>query len=367
MKSRATGPTFPSIPSLLLVLAVLAVLVVLEVLGVLPPAEAQIPHATRYGKKLPEPYSTPLIRKYLKEGGFYHVVTVDPGGSGDFQDISEAFAFVASQNPTFASRWTIRIYPGDANVATGSFSYSESALTTPPFTTVQGEIATNGDELGFTGQVWVKLTAASGAALTLSPGFSLVNLGFYYSGPQTAAVSVVSAPAGVDGSIHNCQIFANPGSDSHALDLLSVTGGFLYARELHTFRPFTGTLSRNIKVTGGALVLFDSRIYPGANQPIAVEVTGGTVLVYGGRINENATTEFARTGGTLQIEGFTYATESGAINHGTLRGDKLFVHTQQTPASATAPCATGEWTADASFIYVCIATNTWKRAALAGW
>ena len=45
----------------------------------------------------------------------------------------------------------------------------------------------------------------------------------------------------------------------------------------------------------------------------------------------------------------------------------LVVSTAGTPASATAAGVTGtiEW--DASYIYVCTATNTWKRTAIATW
>ena len=37
------------------------------------------------------------------------------------------------------------------------------------------------------------------------------------------------------------------------------------------------------------------------------------------------------------------------------------------PASASATGVTGQWAYDASYIYVCTATDTWKRAALATW
>ena len=38
-----------------------------------------------------------------------------------------------------------------------------------------------------------------------------------------------------------------------------------------------------------------------------------------------------------------------------------------TPANATDTCAAGTITWDSNFIYVCIAANTWKRAAIAVW
>ncbi len=37
------------------------------------------------------------------------------------------------------------------------------------------------------------------------------------------------------------------------------------------------------------------------------------------------------------------------------------------PASATAAGTTGTITWDSSYIYVCVATNTWKRVAIATW
>jgi len=37
------------------------------------------------------------------------------------------------------------------------------------------------------------------------------------------------------------------------------------------------------------------------------------------------------------------------------------------PSSATSPGVQGEIAADASYIYVCTATDTWKRAAVATW
>lgn len=48
-------------------------------------------------------------------------------------------------------------------------------------------------------------------------------------------------------------------------------------------------------------------------------------------------------------------------------GDTVRIRTQKTPASASATGNAGEWCHDASYIYVCTATNTWKRAALSTW
>ena len=45
----------------------------------------------------------------------------------------------------------------------------------------------------------------------------------------------------------------------------------------------------------------------------------------------------------------------------------LIVSTTSTPASATASGTTGTIAWDSSYIYVCTATNTWKRTAISTW
>jgi hypothetical protein len=47
--------------------------------------------------------------------------------------------------------------------------------------------------------------------------------------------------------------------------------------------------------------------------------------------------------------------------------DTVRVRTARTPASASATGATGEICWDANYIYVCTATNTWKRSAISTW
>jgi len=50
-----------------------------------------------------------------------------------------------------------------------------------------------------------------------------------------------------------------------------------------------------------------------------------------------------------------------------LGGKILRIGTSKTPTSARATGYAGEICWDSSYIYVCTATNTWKRAALATW
>lgn len=43
------------------------------------------------------------------------------------------------------------------------------------------------------------------------------------------------------------------------------------------------------------------------------------------------------------------------------------ISTSSTPASASAAGTAGQISWDANYIYICISTNTWKRAAVATW
>ena len=83
--------------------------------------------------------------------------------------------------------------------------------------------------------------------------------------------------------------------------------------------------------------------------------------------------------GTVQNAATLFTTGNFAINNtsdagykldvvGTIRGTQYNLSALNTaPASATATGTLGEIRIDANHIYVCIATNTWKRVAIATW
>ena len=58
------------------------------------------------------------------------------------------------------------------------------------------------------------------------------------------------------------------------------------------------------------------------------------------------------TGGNLQVNA------NGVFTTGSFHVNLA------TPSSSSAPCTAGQIGADAKYIYVCVATNTWKRSAL---
>ncbi len=50
-----------------------------------------------------------------------------------------------------------------------------------------------------------------------------------------------------------------------------------------------------------------------------------------------------------------------------INGNRLRIRDSKTPSSATATGNKGEICYDSNYMYVCVATNTWKRTALASW
>lgn len=90
-----------------------------------------------------------------------------------------------------------------------------------------------------------------------------------------------------------------------------------------------------------------------------------TVPKEGAGGNHNVAGDLAVTGnaavnGTLGVTGLL-STEGSVVVGGTL------TISQATPASAAAAGTTGTIAVDTGFIYVCTATNTWKRVAIATW
>lgn len=134
---------------------------------------------------------------------------------------------------------------------------------------------------------------------------------------------------------------SNDGGPYFGYNINNAAGVFKHAATGGTAGVSTGS---------DAIRLFtDTSATTGTNLPISklcIPVATGNVLI--GTETDDATNK-------LQVSGAIKATQFklSALN--------------TAPASATATGTTGEIRIDAGFIYVCIATNTWVRSALATW
>jgi hypothetical protein len=75
--------------------------------------------------------------------------------------------------------------------------------------------------------------------------------------------------------------------------------------------------------------------------------------------------EAMRLDGSRRLLIGTSSDSGGALFQ--VNGDRIRVGTAKTPATSGATGTTGEIAWDADYIYVCTATNTWKRSAIATW
>lgn len=98
---------------------------------------------------------------------------------------------------------------------------------------------------------------------------------------------------------------------------------------------------------------------------IANDHTGDSLRVAATKINTNFTEIYTAIGnGTLP----TLAAVAKTGNYTDLTNKPATAPAlASVPASATATGAVGQISFDASYLYVCVATNVWKRVAIAAW
>ncbi len=71
---------------------------------------------------------------------------------------------------------------------------------------------------------------------------------------------------------------------------------------------------------------------------------------------------------TLNADGkLLIGTTTAGASKLTVNDDSIQINTAKTPASATDTGTAGQVAWDANYVYVCVATNTWKRSALSTW
>jgi hypothetical protein len=333
-----------------------AVLVVPVVLAFLVlsthPAAAQIPHGSKLGKRWPQPYNLTLLRQYLTEGSFFHTLTVDSGGSGDFLTVSAAIAYVSAQNPTVSSQWTILLYPGT--------TYTEPSLTLPPFTLLQGFTSPGTRSFQPQGRPILQITGTTGTGVTLANGTTLADLGITFTGALTAGYKAFTVPSTTTAAAITRLLITVPATAPNlALDILSVTGGNLTVEDTAIQRLGAGmTATRHLICSSGTATLTGIWLQASTTQAIVVETAGGTVRLLHSRIFGGATLDLKNTSGTLSVDQVSYATESGPITRAGALTPRITFGGATTPATCTPPELYLDTTASAR-LCACTAANTW--------
>jgi hypothetical protein len=117
---------------------------------------------------------------------------------------------------------------------------------------------------------------------------------------------------------------------------------------------------------GGAITMYghSHASYPGSVY-IGTSAGSGGAVIFGTNNALSPAAEKARIDSSGRLLVGTSSDSGGALFQ--VNGDRIRVGTAKTPASATATGTTGEICWDADYIYICTATNTWKRTAIATW
>ena len=228
-------------------------------------------------------------------------------------------------------------------------------------------------------------TAAANTLAVVGPSGTGLYIGTHYDG-SGAGTDLVAR--GYSSTMGDFRFISLNGSYASPTERLRITSAGLVgigtsspSADLHVagtsilFRGGAGTVSRSLELgsvasAGGTSTSDILLATYGGNNGSRIRGTGsydfnaGTAITFGtsptsgGGIVDRVTINSA---GNVGI-GTTSPTTLLDVNADTVR-----VRTARTPASASATGATGEICWDANYIYVCTATNTWKRSALSTW
>ena len=143
----------------------------------------------------------------------------------------------------------------------------------------------------------------------------------------------------------------NPSNNLHIRTAAQGFGGITVASPTRTLdvRPDSGAGSNNSIVQSGDTTLIFTA---GAQGTGAFVIAPWAGTACGLRMDSSGNVGFGATSPTAPID---------------VAGNTIRIRTARTPASATATGSVGEVCWDESYLYICTATNTWRRIAHATW
>jgi hypothetical protein len=295
-------------------------------------------------------------------------VTATSGAIGGF-DLGADYIRDAANSFGLASTVTggddVRFWAGNtfANRATAPFRLTEAGALVATNATITGAItATSGS---FTGAI----TASSGSItgpLTMSGASASIAIG---TTPPTSAL------AGTGIWIDRNQIT----SLTSGVQTVQITSAGLRAVGTSALiaQNGNGTAGISIYTSNESLGVVESFLSNTLATGLATKVTlqawddvSGTstrLTVFGGGYTGSENGQVRVFADNLPLLGMVIGANSDPTAMLDIVSNKFRLRTAKTPASATATGNQGDICWDASFVYICTATNTWRRAAHATW
>jgi len=246
----------------------------------------------------------------------------------------------------------------------------------------KGTIGITGSNFGFTGSAQgtldVLLARDDANILAQRNGTASQTYRLYNTYTDASNFERTSLTRDSSGLVIDAQKGGTGADPTNLLDV-KLDGASLFS--VSSTRGDITTTARNINLVSNTTA--QAHIYAGtggAGNPIDLAGTGGALNTVGLRVNNTGLTirqsiPVGWAAGTAINTGIDVAlardsagvvkVTDGSTGDGTISGQLRAVGT--APATASATGTAGDIRYDADYIYVCTATDTWKRAALATW
>lgn len=253
--------------------------------------------------------------------------------------VDSGFFVIGSSDPTKRLNFEVDAQSTGDTLTINTGAQTDSRTLTVPVLTGNATIATLSETQTFTG--------TKTFSTPIAPGSGGTGLSTYTTGdiPYSSSANVLSKLA-----------------IAAANTVLTSTGTI---PQWSSTLTISGTLTANAIVTpntinAGTMLGFGTTTFPALTSGIGTAYGSATLGVI-----------LAGYGSTYDV---TIVNRSGSLLAGfptgggmTLIAGQLTLATTATPASAGATGTTGTISWDSNYIYVCVATNTWKRVAIATW
>ena len=228
------------------------------------------------------------------------------------------------------------------------------------------------------GTATISTGAVSGVTTINASG--LITAGSLTDGTATISAGAITGGTSYSGSttIQGASLSVSGSATAGGLQILDGSGGLIFSASAgasYAGLAGNGVVSRRtVTISGssdtGLLVdsTFNGGVGIGTIGIILAGHTGGGAhtarLHSDGSISGSAGLTMGTTGVFGSDVGIRTTTPTEALD---INSDAIRIRTAQTPASAAATGTAGMVCWDSNYIYVCIATDTWKRVAIGTW
>ncbi len=304
------------------------------------------------------------IASHLATTSFTRTKFVGPGG--DFKTLHDACAYVAAQSPTALAWWRIIVLNGPPATADGNGfggNYTETTLTVPPYTSIEGSPASSDSFVA--GQPIIAFTGTSGGLLNLGAGSQISGLTIYWAKTPTGVVKVVRNNTGGEAFLSRVKIIAVPGSTAFETDAVVNDSGSLYMNDVDAETDGASASSSTVVNSDAASgIAISGGRYVGAGLTALVRNTStGVLKLFWSRLDAGATFDVKNAStGTIEVHATDYQTSSGLISNGTSHAP----YGTTTPSACSPGALFVNSTSGAPTLAACTATDTQKAAPLLG-